>query len=83
MVARDAWTLSRKRSALYDAVRGEGYAAEIRPGEAKGKHVYDVRLAQLASKAEAQALADALRGKMGVAEPRVSQVTSRALSPLA
>lgn len=58
---------------LYDVVRGEGYAAEIRPGEAKGKHVYNVRLSQLASKAEAQALADALRGKMGVTEPKVSQ----------
>ena len=57
---------------IYDAVRAAGYAADIRPDEAQGKHTYDVRLAQLPSKAEAQALADALRGKMGVAEPKVT-----------
>ena len=57
---------------IYDAVRAGGYAAEIRPHEAAGKHTYDVRLSQLPSKAEAQALADALRGKMGVAEPKVT-----------
>ncbi len=58
---------------VYDAVRAAGYAAEIRPQGAAGKHTYDVRLSQLPSKAEAQALADALRGKMGVTEPKVSQ----------
>jgi len=56
---------------VYDAVRAEGYAAQIRPADQQGKHVYDVRLSQLPSRAEAQALSDALRGKMGVAEPRV------------
>lgn len=58
---------------IYDAVRAAGYAAEIRPQGAAGKHTYDVRLSQLPSKTEAQALADALRGKMGVVEPKVSQ----------
>ena len=58
---------------IYDAVRAGGYAAEIRPHEAAGKHTYDVRLSQLPSKAEAKALADALRGKIGVAEPKVTQ----------
>jgi len=58
---------------VYDAVRAGGYAAEIRPADVEGKHVYNVRLSQLPSKAEAQALADALRGKMGVAEPRVTR----------
>jgi len=58
---------------VYDAVRAEGYAAQIRPEDQQGKHVYNVRLAQLPSKAEAQALADSLRGKMGVAEPKVSR----------
>ena len=68
-------TVDTQQEALlvYDVVRGEGYAAQIRPKDQKGKHVYDVRLAQLPSKAEAQALADALRGKMGVAEPKVSR----------
>jgi hypothetical protein len=58
---------------LYDAVRAAGYAAVIRPDQAQGKHTYDVRIAQLPSKAEAQALADALHGTMGVSEPRVSR----------
>jgi len=58
---------------IYDAVRAAGYAAEIRPQGAAGKRTYDVRLSQLPSKAEAQVLADALRGKMGVAEPKVTQ----------
>ena len=58
---------------IYDAVRAEGYAAQIRPQEVQGKRTYAVRLSQLPSKAEAQALADALRGKMGVAEPKVSR----------
>jgi hypothetical protein len=57
---------------VYDAVRAEGYAARIHPDDREGKHVYDVRLSQLPSKAEAQALADALRGKMGVTAPRVA-----------
>lgn len=57
---------------VYDAVRAGGYAAQIRPADVEGKHVYNVRLAQLPSKAEAQALADALRGKMGIAEPKVT-----------
>lgn len=58
---------------IYDAVRAAGYAVEIRPQGEPGKHTYDLRLSQLPSKAEAQALADSLRGKMGVAEPKVSQ----------
>ena len=58
---------------IYDAVRAAGYAAEIRPQGEPGKHTYDLRLSQLPSKAEAQALADSLRGKMGVAEPKVTQ----------
>jgi len=58
---------------VYDALRTAGYAADIRPAQAQGKHTYDVRLSQLPSKAEAQALADALRGRMGVTEPKVSR----------
>lgn len=58
---------------IYDAVRAAGYAADVRPDDVQGKHTYDVHLAQLPSKAEAHALADALRGKMGVTEPKVSQ----------
>jgi hypothetical protein len=57
---------------LYDAVRAAGYAADIRPVDQTGKHVYLVRLSQLPSKAEAQSLADALKGKMGIVEPQVT-----------
>jgi hypothetical protein len=57
---------------LYDALRAGGYAAQIRPAMSGERRIYLVRLAQLPSKAEAEVLAGAIRGKMGVAEPRVS-----------
>jgi len=57
---------------LYDALRTAGYAAQIRPAMAGEKRIYLVRLAHLPSKAEAEALAGAIRGKLGVVEPRVS-----------
>ncbi|MGP1679115.1 MAG: SPOR domain-containing protein [Burkholderiales bacterium] len=56
----------------YDALRAAGYAADIRPAMSGEKRVYHVRLAHLPSKADAEALAASIRGKMGVAEPRVS-----------
>jgi len=58
--------------AVYDAVRDAGYAAEIRPTRSGDKQVYHVRIANLQSKAEAEALAGNLRGKYGIAEPRVT-----------
>ena len=58
---------------LYDALRAAGYAAEIRPAMADGKRIYDVRLAHLASKADAEVLARSLRGRLGVVAPRVSR----------
>ncbi len=58
--------------AVYDKVRANGYAAEIHPAMAGGKRVYNVRIGNLPSKAEAEALAGQLRGKMGIGEPRVS-----------
>ena len=57
---------------LYDALRAAGYAAGIRPVMSGEKRAYEVRLAHLPSRDEAQALAGTLRGKFGVAEPRVS-----------
>ncbi len=57
---------------VYDAVRAAGYPAEIRPRLADGKRLYDVQLRQLPSRAEAQALADAVQGKYGVSEAKVS-----------
>lgn len=58
---------------LYNALRGAGYAAKIRPAMREGKRIYDVRLAHLPSREEAEALAASIRGKMGVAEPKVSR----------
>ena len=58
--------------AVYDEVRNNGYAAEIRPAKAGNKLEYRVRIANLPSKAEAEALAAALRGRFGVVDPRVS-----------
>lgn len=57
---------------LYDALRSAGYAAEIRTALRREKRIYNVRLAHLPSRAEAEALAGSIRGKMGVAEPSVS-----------
>jgi hypothetical protein len=63
-----------QRSALevYDAVRKAGYPAQIDSTKDGDKRSYNVRIRNLPSKAEAAALADALRGKHGVAEPKVS-----------
>ena len=58
---------------LYDALRVAGYPAGIYPAMASGKRVYRVRIAQLPSRAEAEALAGRLRGKLGVSEPKVSR----------
>ena len=58
--------------AVYDAARDNGYAAEIHPAKAGEKQVYHVRIANLPSKAEAEALAGGLRGKYGISEPRVT-----------
>ncbi len=58
--------------AVYDATRGAGYAAEIRPAKVEDKLVYRVQIRNLPSRAEAQALANQLKGKFGAAEPRVS-----------
>jgi hypothetical protein len=58
---------------LYDALRAAGYAAEIRPALRGEKRIYDVRLAHLPSRVEAEVLAGSIRAKLGVAEPRVSR----------
>jgi hypothetical protein len=67
-------TADNQRDALmvYDEVRKAGYPAEIRPSKDADKRTYVVRIRNLPSKAEAGALADALRGKHGVQNPSVS-----------
>jgi hypothetical protein len=57
---------------VYDRLRDAGYAAEIFPLKSGDGHDYLVRITRLASKADAEALADQLRGTAGVEEPKVS-----------
>jgi len=57
---------------VYDELRNAGYPAEISPARDGDKRVYAVRIRQLPSKAEAQALANQLRGKFGIDNPSVS-----------
>jgi len=62
----------RAALAVYDEVRKAGYPAEIIPLKDGDKRSYVVRVRNLPSKAEANALAGELRGKHGVTEPKVS-----------
>ena len=57
---------------LYDELRNAGYPADILPRKEGEQVTYIIRIRQLPSRAEAQALADQLKGKFGVTEPRVS-----------
>jgi hypothetical protein len=57
--------------AVYDRSRDNGYPAEIRPAKAGDQQVYQVRIANLPSKAEGEMLAASLRGRFGIVEPRV------------
>jgi hypothetical protein len=58
---------------VYQDVRAAGYAAELDPKRVQGRRAYDVRIVQLPSKDEADALAAALTGRFGVSSPRVTQ----------
>ena len=62
----------RDALAVYDQVRKAGYPAEIVPLKVADRRSYLVRIRNLPSKAEAAALAEALRGKHGVQNPAVS-----------
>ena len=57
--------------AVYDELRAAGYPAEIQPRREADALAYIVRIRNLPSRAEAQALASQLRGKFGVTEPQV------------
>ena len=59
--------------AIYDRLRDAGYAAEIRPLKSEAGQIYRVRIAHLPSRQEAEALAGKLKGRMGIAEPKVSR----------
>jgi len=65
-------TLDDQRTALeyYDRLRNAGYPAEIQPTR---EGIYHVRIRSLASREDAEALAESLRGKHGITEPLVTQ----------
>jgi len=56
---------------VYDQVRAAGYAASLATRKEGGKVVYRVVIRNLPSRAEAQALANRLKGNFGVDEPKV------------
>jgi len=56
---------------VYEQVRAAGYGAELGSALVNEKRVYTVRIRSLPSKADAQALADELKGKYGVENPKV------------
>jgi hypothetical protein len=58
---------------VYDDVRNAGYAAEIQPLSDGEKRSYNVRITRLPTEKEARALAAGLKGKFGIAEPKVSR----------
>lgn len=57
--------------AIYDALRNAGYPAELSPVKQGEALVYRVVIQHLASRAEAAALAEKLRGKYGITEPKI------------
>jgi hypothetical protein len=57
---------------VYDQVRAAGYGAQIFPAKAGEKRVYRLQIRGLPSKSEAQSLAEQLKGKYGVSEPKIS-----------
>ena len=57
---------------VYDRLRDAGYAAEILPVKVDAGHDYLVRISRLSTRADAEALAEQLRGTAGVQEPKVS-----------
>ena len=59
--------------AVFDALRSAGYAAEIRPSGRGASRVYRVRIPNLPSRKEAEALAARLKASMGITALRISR----------
>lgn len=59
-------------TSLRNRLREAGYPAEVASSKEAGKIHYVVRIRQLPSRDEAQALANRLRGSFGINEPRVT-----------
>jgi len=59
--------------ALYDQARAAGYAVRIKPRRAAGGYLYSVRVAQLPSAPEANALAEKLTRSLALTAPVVTR----------
>jgi hypothetical protein len=57
--------------AVYEQIRRAGYPAELGAWWRRNERHYDVRIANLPSRAEAQALAERLTGQHGIVSPRI------------
>lgn len=57
---------------IYQELQEAGYPAELRPLKQGDKITYTVRIRQLVSREEAQALAKQLRGKYGIKAPKIT-----------
>jgi hypothetical protein len=68
LAAADTRDAARK---VYEQVRAAGYAAVLAPRKEGDKMVYRVLIRNLPSRAEAQALAERLKGNFGVDDPKV------------
>lgn len=71
----DLLTATDQQSALdaYDKWRGAGFDVRIQPVAYEGGWHYRVRLTQIATRAEAQQLAEQLKGKLGAENPSASR----------
>lgn len=71
----DLLTLPDQSSVLpaYDQWRAAGYDVRMHPVAKEGGWVYTLRIVQLPSRAEAQKLAEQLKGKLGAENPSVSR----------
>lgn len=58
---------------LYDQLRNAGYAAQIRPVTSESGTTYRVRISNFATREEAAALGEKLKGKFGITAPTVSR----------
>lgn len=58
---------------IYDGLRDAGFPAEIRPVKTETGLVYKLRVSNLSSRQEAEALAGEIKGRLEIAEPRVSR----------
>ncbi len=58
---------------IYDRLREAGFPAEIRPVKSESGMIYKLRVSNLSSKHEAEALAGEIKGRLEIAEPRVSR----------